>query len=134
MITLGAKDLQAVSSFYEHVFGFRVESRNDNITFFDLRGSWLGVYGLDALAEDIGIENNHKGFGGFTLAHNLESEEAVDALFKHLTENGATAIKTPQKVFWGGYSSYIADPEYNYWEIAYNPFGWIGPERDASAQ
>jgi hypothetical protein len=25
-------------------------------------------------------------------------------------------------VFWGGYSSYIADPYENLWEIAFNPY------------
>jgi uncharacterized glyoxalase superfamily protein PhnB len=31
-------------------------------------------------------------------------------------------LKEPQKVFWGGYSSYFADPDGNCWEVAYNPF------------
>jgi hypothetical protein len=31
-------------------------------------------------------------------------------------------LKEPQKVFWGGYSSYFADPDDNCWEVAYNPF------------
>jgi len=31
-------------------------------------------------------------------------------------------LKEPQKVFWGGYSSYFADPDGNGWEVAYNPF------------
>jgi uncharacterized glyoxalase superfamily protein PhnB len=35
---------------------------------------------------------------------------------------GVAIIKEPQKVFWGGYSSYIADPDGFLWEIAYNPF------------
>jgi hypothetical protein len=31
-------------------------------------------------------------------------------------------VRTPERVFWGGYRGYIADPEDNYWELAYNPF------------
>jgi uncharacterized glyoxalase superfamily protein PhnB len=31
-------------------------------------------------------------------------------------------VKEPQKVFWGGYSSYFADPDDYHWEVAYNPF------------
>jgi len=35
---------------------------------------------------------------------------------------GATIAKEPQKVFWGGYHAYFADPDGYYWEVAYNPF------------
>jgi uncharacterized glyoxalase superfamily protein PhnB len=41
-------------------------------------------------------------------------EEAVAA--------GAALIKPGQKVFWGGYSGYFAEPDGFYWEVAYNPF------------
>ena len=35
---------------------------------------------------------------------------------------GATALKAPEKVFWGGYSGYWADPDGHVWEVAMNPF------------
>jgi uncharacterized glyoxalase superfamily protein PhnB len=38
---------------------------------------------------------------------------------------GATLIKQPQKVFWGGYSGYFADPDGFLWEVAHNPYSWI---------
>jgi hypothetical protein len=31
-------------------------------------------------------------------------------------------LKSPEKVFWGGYRGYISDIEGNAIEIAYNPF------------
>jgi hypothetical protein len=31
----------------------------------------------------------------------------------------------PRAVFWGGYSSYVADPDGHLWEIAYNPYATI---------
>jgi len=31
-------------------------------------------------------------------------------------------VKEPQDVFWGGYSSYFADPDGFLWEVAWNPF------------
>ncbi len=130
MVTLGVYDLPAMTAFYRDVFGFTLESANDSISFYSLNGTWLGLYGMDALAEDIGIKNDHSGFSGVTFAHNLSSEQAVDELFAAVTAKGAKPVKSPQKVFWGGYSSYIADPEQNYWELAYNPFGWIGPKDD----
>ncbi len=35
---------------------------------------------------------------------------------------GATIVKRPQKVFWGGYSGYFRDPNGHYWEVAYGPY------------
>ena len=64
------------------------------------------------------------------LAHNLHSIEEVDALMKQAVAAGATMIKAPQNVFWGGYSGYFADPDGHLWELAYNPFAWIGPTDD----
>ena len=51
----------------------------------------------------------------YHLEYNLE-------LFEELKHKGVTIVKAPQKVFWGGYSGYVADPDHNYWEIAFNPF------------
>jgi uncharacterized glyoxalase superfamily protein PhnB len=31
-------------------------------------------------------------------------------------------LKRPEKVFWGGYSGYYADPDGHVWELAKNPF------------
>jgi len=39
-----------------------------------------------------------------------------------LKSKGVKIVKEPQKAFWGGYSSYFADPDDNRWEVAYNPF------------
>ena len=33
----------------------------------------------------------------------------------------AARLLQAEKVFWGGYSSYFADPDGNCWEVAYNP-------------
>jgi hypothetical protein len=41
---------------------------------------------------------------------------------------GATLVKNPQKVSWGGYSGYFKDPDGHLWEIAYNPHFWVGPK------
>jgi len=41
---------------------------------------------------------------------------------------GGTALKTPEKVFWGGYSGYWADPDGHVWEVAMNPFWPLGPD------
>jgi len=127
LITLGVRDLATAIRFYQEGLGLHRIDSPPSVAFFDLDGTWLGLYGRDALAEDIGCAPSGEGFRGVTLAHNLPSEAAVDALFEEALAAGATAVKQPQKVFWGGYSGYFADPDGHLWEVAHNPFMWIGP-------
>jgi catechol 2,3-dioxygenase-like lactoylglutathione lyase family enzyme len=122
-ITLGVKDLQTSINFYENKFGWkRSQMSSENIVFFDLNGIHMSVYERGALAEDAMVDPVGSGFKGFTLAHNVRSEKEVDDLIEELRNKDVTIVKKPQKVFWGGYSSYIADPDGNLWEIAFNPF------------
>lgn len=57
----------------------------------------------------------------FTLAHNVGSREAVDAVLATVRAAGATVHEAQQRE-WGGYSGYFVDPEGFRWEVAYNPF------------
>ena len=77
------------------------------------------------LAADAQVPADGNGFRSFTLAHNLRSPEEVDEVFAQALQAGAAAVKPPQKVIWGGYSGYFADPDGFLWEVAYNPFFWI---------
>lgn len=54
--------------------------------------------------------------------HNVKSKKEADEVFRLAISAGAKPIKDPQKVFWGGYSGYFADPDNYLWEVAYNPF------------
>ncbi|MBV1932824.1 MAG: VOC family protein [Porticoccaceae bacterium] len=131
MITLGVRNIEASIEFYEKGLGFpRVESE-PSAAFFNLNGSWLGLYGWDALAKDAEVSALGNGFRGCSLAHNVHSEAEVDTLFQSAVNAGAKQIKKPQKVFWGGYSGYFADPDGHLWEVAYNPLMWIGPSDDS---
>ena len=132
MITLGVRDLETSVRFYENGLGFpRMESEPE-VAFFTLNGTWLGLYGREALAADAMVPADGSGFEAFTLAHNVQSETEVDAVINQAIEAGATLVKKPGKVFWGGYSGYFRDPDGHLWEVAYNPHFWIGPhDRDA---
>lgn len=131
MITLGVRDLAASTRFYEEGLGFpRMESPPE-VAFFTLNGTWLGLYGREALAEDATEPADGHGFAGFALAHNVESEAEVDAVIDQAVAAGATLVKKPQKVFWGGYSGYFADPDGHLWEVAHNPLFWVGPRDGA---
>ena len=122
-ITLGVKDLKISTDFYENKFGWkRSEMSTGDIVFFELNGISLSLYPREELAKDATINAEGGGFKGFTIAYIARSEEEVNSLIQNLKEQGVKIVKEPQKVFWGGYSSYIADPDENLWEIAFNPF------------
>ena len=127
MITLGVADINRSVQFYTDL-GFHRFGEQDNVAFFDLNGTWLGLYGRQALAEDADVSAEGSGFNAFSISHNVASEAEADALMAHAVSVGAQLIKPPQKVFWGGYSGYFADPDGHLWEIAVNPFTWVGPE------
>lgn len=132
MITLGVRDLVVSVRFYEQGLGLPRMDSPPEVAFFTLNGSWLGLFGRDALAEDAGVSPQGEGFAGFALAHNLASETEVDQLMAQALAAGATLTKPAQKVFWGGYSGYFRDPDGYLWEVAYNPHFWVGPP-DSSA-
>ena len=122
-ITLGVQDLNESIDFYENKFGWkRSELSNESIIFYELKGIHLALYVREELAKDATVDPSGDGFKSFTMAHNTRSEKEVDDLIESLRKQGVQVIKEPQKVFWGGYSSYIADPDGNLWEIAFNPF------------
>ena len=127
MITLAVRDLERSVRFYGEGLGLPRYGGVEEIAFFNLKGTWLGLYGWDELAEDVGIDPGGTGFRGVTLSHNLASEAEVDELMAAARAAGAEVLKPPQKVFWGGYSGYFRDPDRHLWELAHNPFTWIGP-------
>ncbi|MDK8464759.1 VOC family protein [Marinobacter sp. SS13-12] len=128
MITLGVSDLEVSVRFYEQGLGLPRMDSPPEVAFFTLNGSWLGLYGRESLAKDVGIPAEGSGFAGFTIAHNVDSEAAVDELMEQAVLAGAKVVKPAQKVFWGGYSGYFADPDGYLWEVAHNPLFWVGPK------
>lgn len=131
MITLGVKDLARSINFYENGLGFPRMESPPSVAFFTLNGTWLGLYGRDDLAEDAQVSAAGSGFAGFSLAHNVASETEVDAVIEQALAAGATLAKKPQKVFWGGYSGYFKDLDGHLWEVAHNPFVWVGPSDES---
>lgn len=127
MITLGVRALPRSIAFYEHGLGLPRMASPPEVAFFTLSGTWLGLYGIDALAEDAGLHGGPGGFAGFTLAHNVSSEREVDALMAQAESAGAVVTRGARKTDWGGYAGYFADPDGYPWEIAHNPLFWVGP-------
>ena len=122
MVTLGVDDLTRARVFYEALGWAVAPQSQESVVFLQGRNIVLGLYGRQALAEDAGVENTAPGFSGIALAINVSSETEADRLFATAVKNGASALKQPQKAFWGGYSGYFADPDGHMWEVAHNPF------------
>lgn len=127
MITLGVRDLEKAVKFYEEGLGFPRMESSPEVAFFTLNGTWLGLFGRDALAEDAKVPPEGSGFESFTLAHNVQTEAEVDEVMAQAVRCGASVVKKPEKVFWGGYSGYFKDPDGHLWEVACNPQFWVGP-------
>ncbi len=121
LVTLGVSDLARAIRFYRDGLGLPQRATPESVAFFEMRGMWLSLYAREALAEDATVSPEGSGFRGFTLAHNVRSPEAVDRLLAEAVAAGATLVKPGQKVFWGGYSGYFADPDGFLWEVAWNP-------------
>ncbi len=111
-VTLGVVDMGAMRAFYERLGFVASSASNPDVTFFDANGIVVALFGYHALAEDAGVKAGPvPEFRGVGVAWNAASEEEVDRIMAHAKTAGATITKNAQKVFWGGYSGYFADPE-----------------------
>ena len=123
MVTLGVADMAAARTFYCDGLGWRESAAsNESVSFIEAGGVVLGLYGWSPLAEDAGVSDKGTGFRGVALAHHVASEADVDRVLAEAVAAGATLVKAAEKVFWGGYSGYFADPDGHLWEVAHNPF------------
>ncbi len=140
LITLGVADVARATAFYESLGWQRAETSEPTITFLRLGtpgGGWvvLGLFGADDLAADAhqappaASPALPASFRGVTLASNQPSRDEVDRVVAAFVAAGATIVKVPEAVVWGGYSGYVADPDGHLWEIAHNPFSpeWAAP-------
>ncbi len=121
LITLGVDDLGKSRSFYG-ALGWEPTREQEDVIFYQINGLVLGLFGRTALAEDQGRPDATLETGAITLAQNFASVDEVDAAFAMAVSAGATALKKPQQVSWGGYSGYWADPDGHVWEVAINPY------------
>ena len=125
-ICLGVRSMERAIAFYRDGLGFRTDCKENNpqVCFFDTPGTKFELYPLNLLAEDINPKNppaiGH-GFGGVTLAYNVENKHEVDEVIALVRNAGGTIVKEPQDVFWGGYHAYFAVLDGYYWEVAWGP-------------
>ena len=121
-ITLGVSDLARSRAFYKALGWQESSSSQEAIAFFQAGSVAFALFQHDALAEDAAVAPAGSGFSGFTLAHNVPSEAAVIATLEEAVAVGATLVRPADKVFWGGFRGYFADPDGFLWEVCFNPF------------
>lgn len=128
VITLGVDDLERSLSFYRDGMGLATEGiigaefEHGAVAFFDLQsGLKLAIWRRDDIAHDSTVPKRLASPTEFTLGHNVNSKEEVDAVMEQATRAGAKVVKPAQPTFWGGYAAYFLDPDQHLWEVLWNP-------------
>lgn len=128
LITLGVDDLERAVRFYRDGLGLETpgivgkEFDHGAVAFFQLDGGLrLALWERKNIAHDTGLPLTSPSATDFTVAHNVGSQAAVDAVLEQARQAGARIIKAAATVFWGGYSGYFQDPDGHIWEVTWNP-------------
>ncbi|MEP5154465.1 VOC family protein [Planktotalea sp.] len=121
LITLGVRDVDRLTAFYDALGWSRVDTQ-DGVIAYDLIGQTLGLYPLEKLAEDIGLDVAELAAGRSTLGYNCREKSEVGDVLAAAETAGARLLKPATDVFWGGHHGYFADPDGHIWEVAHNPF------------
>jgi catechol 2,3-dioxygenase-like lactoylglutathione lyase family enzyme len=128
LVTLGVDDLERSLAFYRDGLGLATpgivgkEFEHGAVAFFDLQpGLKLSLWPRASLAHDTGLPVSQRGVAGFSLAHNVASQQEVDTVMAQAAKAGAAIIKPPAETFYGGYAGYFQDPDGHLWEVAWNP-------------
>jgi uncharacterized glyoxalase superfamily protein PhnB len=118
-VNVFARDIVALSGFYQDVFGFaEIEAiRSPIFRGLDTGQSSLGFNALDAY-ELLGLADRADARGvKFLLNFDVESAEAVDRLVPVARAKGATLVKPPYKTYYNWYQAVLLDPEDNVFRI-----------------
>jgi uncharacterized protein len=120
--TLGVSDLARSTRFYLALGWELTADSSAEISFFRTAGGVLALYPFELLARDARLpEIRAQGFGGVTLAINVERPEDVQPGLDVAKEAGASILKPATKAEWGGVSGYFADPDGYPWEVVWAP-------------
>jgi len=121
-VTLGVQDFSLERGFYQRL-GWPVVFESDGFTVFQLRGAVLALFQLGQLARDAHAPAGPISAGiRSAVIITVDRPGEVDELASRARAAGATVTKQPTDAeFFQGRDAYFADPEGNYWEIAWAP-------------
>lgn len=122
IVTLGVNEPVSLADWYKEKFGWTNKMNNDGSVLIQSGKLALVLAPIDKLAKELCLWQDEQRSKGFALTLGLESEKEVDRLFAELRVKAVLIIKAPHRLTGGGYGGYIADPEDNFWQLAYFPF------------
>jgi predicted lactoylglutathione lyase len=103
--------------------GWRIAAEAEDFCGFELRGAVLALFPWEKLAADGNAEpaSPQTVMRGFTLAITVDQPEQVDEIIAEVERAGGRVSKPPSDPEeFEGRHAYFADPEENYWEVAYS--------------
>ena len=128
LLTLGVDDLERAVAFYRDGLGLATqgivgtEFEHGAVAFFELSsGLKLALWPRKSLAADAGLALSAPCPTGFSIGHNVASQDEVDDVMRQAEQGGAHIVKPAQDTFYGGYAGYFQDPDGHLWEVAFNP-------------
>jgi catechol 2,3-dioxygenase-like lactoylglutathione lyase family enzyme len=128
VITLAVDDLEKSLVFYRDGLGLSTEGiigqefEHGAVVFFELNaGLKLALWSRDNLAHDTNLPRAARSATEFSLGHNVNSKQEVDAVMAQAKRAGAKIVKEAGDTFWGGYAGYFQDPDDHLWEVVWNP-------------
>ena len=122
IITLGVTDWDAERDFYRRL-GWPQVFDGEDFAVFELRGALLALFPIEKLATDARARPS-VGNGGirFSVIISVDEPHEVDRMVEQARTAGATVTKEPVEAeFFAGRDAYFADPEGNFWEVAWAP-------------
>lgn len=128
LVTIGVRDLGASRRFYVEGLGWEPTMDLPEVVFLQVgHGLLLALWPAADLEADVTGRSSgaadHRASAPFSLAHIVDSEQAVVDVLESAAAAGATILKQAQRAGFGGFHGYFADPDGVRWEVAHNP-GW----------
>jgi len=122
-VTLAVADLARTHDFYVAGLGWKPELYVPDEVLMIQAGQhlMLSLWGEAGFEAEVGPIRRGPGIVPLTLAHNVRTEDEVDAILDQAAEIGANPVERGRRRDWGGYTGYFGDPDGYRWEIAVNP-------------
>jgi uncharacterized protein len=121
-LTLAVSDLEATRRFYLDGLGWTAELYVPDEVLMIRTGEHLvlSLWDERGFEAEVGPVRRGEGIVPITIAHNVRTEDEVNAILDLARRAGADPVEPGRRRDWGGYTGYFADPDGFRWEIAVN--------------